>query len=74
MLAVRNAALLAVRSPLYSLLNVVFQVALIGLSVFLVVPVLLLTPGLVALAQNFALTGLLQELGLAQEPPTVGRE
>jgi uncharacterized membrane protein YesL len=74
MLAVRNAALLAVRSPLYSLLNVVFQVALIGLSVLLVVPVLLLTPGLVALAQNFALTSLLQELGLAQEPPTVGRE
>jgi uncharacterized membrane protein YesL len=74
LLAMRNAALLAVRSPLYSLFNVIFQVALIALCVALVVPVLLLAPALVALAQNFALTGLLQELGLAEQPPTMGRE
>lgn len=73
-LAIRNAALLAVRSPLYSGLSVLFQILLAAASILLVLPILVLTPGMIALAQNFALTGLLEELGLASPPPTVGRE
>ena len=68
-LIVRNAFVLAVRHPLFSLLMVLFQAVLVVLSIVLVVPVLLLLPGMIALAQNHALTGLLQEVGLAPEPP-----
>ena len=68
-LIVRNAFVLAVRHPLFSLLMLLFQGVLVVLSVLLVVPVLLLLPGMIALAQNHALTGLLQEHGLAPEPP-----
>jgi hypothetical protein len=46
-----------------------FQLVLIILSVVLVVPIVLILPGMIALAQNHALTGLLQDMGLAPEPP-----
>jgi len=68
-LALRNAAILALRHPLYSLLMLIFQVVLLALSVGLTLPLVLLWPALAALTGNFALTGLLQEMGLAPEPP-----
>ena len=46
-----------------------FQGLLIALSLVLVVPVMLLLPGMIALSQNFALVGLLQEMDLAPQPP-----
>lgn len=67
-LVLRNSAVLAGRHPLYSLLIVLFQAALIVVSVVLVLPLLVL-PGIIALAQNYALVGLLQEMGLAPQPP-----
>lgn len=68
-LVLRNGLLLAIRHPLYTLLMLLFQLLLIGLSFVLVVPVLLLMPGMIALSQNFALVGLLQEMDLAPQPP-----
>jgi uncharacterized membrane protein YesL len=68
-LVLRNAALLALRHPLYTFLIVVFQVILLGLSVALTLPLVLLYPALAALTVNHALVGLLQEMGLAPQPP-----
>ncbi|MFN8489818.1 MAG: hypothetical protein U0350_19690 [Caldilineaceae bacterium] len=68
-LVLRNSALLAVRHPLYSLLMLLFQIVLLLASTALTLPLILLAPGLIALAGNFALAGLLQELGLAPQPP-----
>ncbi|MFN8465223.1 MAG: hypothetical protein U0X20_06710 [Caldilineaceae bacterium] len=68
-LVIRNGLLLAVRHPLYSILMLLFQGVLIALSFALVVPVMLLLPGMIALSQNFALVGLLQEMDLAPQPP-----
>lgn len=68
-LVLRNAALLAVRHPLYSLLMLLFQLVLLVASAALTLPMILLAPGLIALAGNFAMAGLLQEMGLAPEPP-----
>lgn len=68
-LALRNAALLAMRHPLYSLLMLLFQLVLLAISAALTLPLILLAPGLIALAGNFAMTGLLQEMGLAPQPP-----
>ena len=68
-LVIRNSALLAIRHPLYTLLMLLFQVLLIALSFALVAPVVLLMPGMIALSQNFALVGLLQEMDLAPQPP-----
>jgi protein-S-isoprenylcysteine O-methyltransferase Ste14 len=68
-LIIRNGLLLAVRHPLYSILMLLFQGVLIVLSFALVVPVMLLLPGMIALSQNFALVGLLQEMDLAPQPP-----
>ncbi|NJN84249.1 MAG: hypothetical protein HC802_19530 [Caldilineaceae bacterium] len=72
-LVFRNAALLALRHPLYTFLMLLFQIFLFVLSVLLTLPVLLLMPAMVALAANFALTGLLQEMGLAPLPPETPR-
>ena len=68
-LVIRNGFLLAVRHPLYTLLMLLFQLLLIALSFALVAPVVLLMPGMIALSQNFALVGLLQEMDLAPQPP-----
>jgi uncharacterized membrane protein YesL len=68
-LVLRNGLLLAIRHPFYSLLMLLFQLLLIALSFALVVPVMLLLPGMIALTQNFALVGLLQEMDLAPQPP-----
>jgi len=68
-LVLRNSALLAVRHPLYSLLMLLFQIVLLAASTALTLPLILLAPGLIALAGNFALAGLLQEMGLAPQPP-----
>lgn len=72
-LALRNAALLAVRSPLYSLIAILWQALLIALCTVLFLPALLLLPALLALSANFFLTGLLQEIGLAEQPPDAPR-
>ena len=75
-LALRNASLLALRHPLYSFLMVLFQILLLALCTALTLPLILLGPALIALAGNFALAGLLQEMGLALQPPempVVGR-
>ena len=69
--AVRNAFVLAMRSPLYTLLSLLFQIILFVLCVALVLPILVLLPGLIALSSNFMMAGLLQEMGLAEPPPTL---
>ncbi|MCL4860549.1 MAG: hypothetical protein KJZ93_14130 [Caldilineaceae bacterium] len=68
-MALRNAALLALQNPLYSLFMLIFQLALIIICFALTLPMLLLGPALIALAGNFALVGLLQDMGLAPQPP-----
>jgi uncharacterized membrane protein YesL len=68
-LALKNAFLLGLRHPLYSLFMLAFAFLLIALSILLTVPVLLLMPAMVGLAANFGLAGLLQEMGMAPEPP-----
>jgi uncharacterized membrane protein YesL len=67
--ALRNAGLLALRSPLYSLIGLLFQLLLIAICGLLFLPALILLPALLALTSNFMLTGLLQEMGLADPPP-----
>lgn len=69
LLILRNALLLALRYPLYTFLMLLFQIVLLAISVVLAVPLFLLTPALLALSANFALTGLLQEMGMAPQPP-----
>lgn len=69
MLIVRNSFLLVVRHPLYTVLILLFQLLLVAISVALVVPVLLLLPGLIVLSHNYALVGLLQEMDMAPPPP-----
>ncbi|MEZ4657788.1 MAG: hypothetical protein R2911_09460 [Caldilineaceae bacterium] len=70
-LILRNALLLALRYPLYTFLMLIFQILLFALSVALTLPLLLLMPALMGLAANFALVGVLQEMGLAEGPPEV---
>jgi len=72
-LALRNATVLAMRNPLYTFLLLLFQILVVGLSTAITLPLILLTPALVALAANFGVTGLLQEMGLAPDPPVVSR-
>ena len=72
-LALRNATALAMRNPLYTFLLLLFQILVVGLSTAITLPLILLTPALVALAANFGVTGLLQEMGLAPDPPVVSR-
>lgn len=68
-LIIRNGFVLAFRHPLYTFLILLFQIVLTVVSTVLVVPVALLLPGMIALAQNHALVGLLQDMGMAPEPP-----
>jgi uncharacterized membrane protein YesL len=68
-LVLRNATLLALRHPLYTFLILLFQLTLLVLSIGLTLPLILLAPALIALTANFALVGLLQEMGLAPHPP-----
>ena len=70
-MALRNAFLLTLRHPLYSFLMLLFQLVLLGLSVALVPLLVLLYPAAIAITQNFALAGMLQEMGLAPNPPEV---
>jgi uncharacterized membrane protein YesL len=70
-LVYRNAAILALRHPLYTFLMLLFQLFLLVLSVILTLPLVMLAPALIALSANFALCGLLQEMGLAPEPPVI---
>lgn len=72
-LVLRNAALLAFRHPLYSLLMVIFNILLFTISTVLTLPLFLLAPALLAISANFALVGLLQDMGLADEPPEIPR-
>ncbi len=72
-LALRNAAVLAMRNPFYTFLLLLFQILLVALSTAITLPLILLAPALVALAANFGVAGLLQEMGLAPEPPVVSR-
>ncbi|MCX6048792.1 MAG: hypothetical protein NT075_27135 [Chloroflexi bacterium] len=68
-LAIRNAALLTLRHPLYSFLMLLFQLVLFAICAALTLPLILLAPALLALAANFGMTGMLQEMGLAPLPP-----
>lgn len=70
-LALRNAALLVARHPLYSFLMLIFELLLLLLGVGLALPLLILTPAMLSLSGNFALNGLLQEMGMAPEPPVI---
>lgn len=70
-LALRNSLLLALRYPLYSIFMLLFQLVLLAISAGLTLPLVLLYPGMIALTQNFALAGILQEMGLADQPPEI---
>lgn len=70
-MALRNGALLVARHPLYSFLMLLFELLLLVLSVALTLPLLILAPGMLSLCSNFALAGLLQEMGLAPQPPVI---
>lgn len=68
-LLLRNALLLALRHPLYSLLMLLFLLLVVALFAALAVPFFLLGPGMLAVIANFTLTGLLQDMGMAPQPP-----
>ena len=68
-LILRNSVLLALQHPLYTFLMLLFQLILLGISVAITLPLFLLAPALIAISANFALTGMLQEVGLAPLPP-----
>src|SRR3954464_729176 len=68
-LVLRNSVLLSLQHPLYTFLILIFNILLIGLSVAITLPILLLTPAVIAISANFALTGMLQDVGLAPQPP-----
>ncbi len=68
-LALRNSILLALQNPLYSFLMLIFQLVLLAISIALTLPLIVLAPALLAFASNFALVGLLQEMGMAPQPP-----
>ncbi len=70
-LMLRNATLLALRHPLYTFLILLFQLILLGISTAITLPLVLLAPALIALSANFALVGLLQDMGLAPQPPEI---
>lgn len=72
-LVLRNAVLLAIRYPLYTFLMLVFQLLLIVISFVTVLPIFLLMPAAVVVSANFALVGVLQEMGLAEQPPEIDR-
>lgn len=68
-LILRNALILAMRSPLYSFILMVYQLVLIVASIVFPLLLFLLTPALIAVTANVALVTLLQEMGLAPPPP-----
>jgi uncharacterized membrane protein YesL len=68
-LVLRNATLLALQYPLYTFLMLIFQLLFLGLSIAITLPLFLLAPAVIAISANFALTGMLQEMGLAPQPP-----
>jgi uncharacterized membrane protein YesL len=68
-LILRNAVLLVLQHPLYTFLMLLFQVILIIISAAITLPLFLLAPAIIAISANFALTGMLQEVGLAPLPP-----
>lgn len=70
-LILRNAVLLALQHPLYTFLMLLFQIILLGISVAITLPLFLLAPAIIAISANFALAGMLQEVGLAPQPPEV---
>ncbi len=70
-LTLRNATILTLRHPLYSFLMLLFQLLLLALCIALTLPLVLLAPAILALANNFSLVGLLQEMDLAPQPPEV---
>jgi uncharacterized membrane protein YesL len=68
-LVARNAILLALRHPLYSILLLLFQIVIMGVSVVLAFPIFLLTPAFIAVIANVGLVALLQDMDLAPPPP-----
>lgn len=72
-LALRNATVLAMRNPVFTFLLLFFQVLLLLLSTAITLPLILLAPAMIAIAANFGLAALLQEMGLAPEPPVTPR-
>lgn len=69
-LVLRNAAILTMQHPLYTFLMLVFIGVILAIS-FIPIVLIFLTPAVVAVAANFGLAGILQEMGLAPEPPVV---
>lgn len=68
-LVLRNSILLALQHPLYTFLMLLFQLLFLGLSIAITLPLFLLAPAVIAISANFALTGMLQDMGLAPQPP-----
>lgn len=65
----RNAFLLALRYPLFSLLMLIFQIALVVISFVTVLPIFLLMPASVAVAANVGMVTILQDMKLLPPPP-----
>ena len=72
-LVLRNAFLLAVRYPVYTILMLLFQLVFLALSIGLTLPLILLAPAVMAIGANFAAAGLLQEMDLAPQPPVISK-
>lgn len=70
-MALRNAAVLSLRAPLYALLALLFHLVLTLICFALLAPIILLWPGLMAMSVNTFMVGLLQEMGLADQPPVL---
>ena len=68
-LTFRNAFLVALRYPLFSLLMLIFQIALVVMSIVTVLPFFLLMPASVAVAANVGLVTILQDMDLIPTPP-----
>ena len=69
-MVLRNAAILTMQHPLYTFLLMLFMAVIAGLSVIPIIA-FFLTPAVMAVTMNFGLNGMLQEMGLAPEPPVV---
>ena len=69
-MVLRNAVILTMQHPLYTFLLMLFMGVFVALSIIPIIA-LFLTPAVIAVAMNFGLNGMLQEIGMAPEPPVI---
>jgi uncharacterized membrane protein YesL len=69
-MVLRNAAILTLQHPIYTILLLLFIGVVAALSVIPIV-LIFLTPAIIAVTANFGLAGILQEMDMAPQPPEV---